>query len=71
MKKDDVLLISDFGDEIRFLEEQNGQIIGYYVDIDSGDKSEPMPVDQIIMLAGDGNVGWKYVETSETPNTLT
>ena len=71
MKKDDVLLVSDYGDEIRFSEEKEGQVIGYYVDSDSGEKSEPMLVEQIIMLAGDGNVGWKYVENKETPNTPT
>jgi hypothetical protein len=71
MKKDDVLLVSDYGDEIRFLEEKDGQVIGYYVDIASGDKSESMLVEQIIMLAGDGNVGWKYVESKEPTNTPT
>ena len=71
MKKDDVLLVSDYGDEIRFLEEKDGQVAGYYVDGTSGEKSEPMLVEQIIMLAGDGNVGWKYVENKETSNTPT
>lgn len=71
MKKDDVLLVSDYGDEIRFLEEKEGQVLGYYVDGVSGEKSEPMLVEQIIMLAGDGNVGWKYTKSSEIPNTPT
>jgi hypothetical protein len=71
MKKDDVLLVSDYGDEIRFLEEKEGQVLGYYVDGVSGEKSEPMLVEQIIMLAGDGNVGWKYAKSSEISNTLT
>jgi hypothetical protein len=71
MKKNDVLLVSDYGDEIRFLEEKEGQVLGYYVDGVSGEKFEPMLVEQIIMLAGDGNVGWKYAKSSEIPNTLT
>jgi hypothetical protein len=71
MKKDDVLLISDYGDQIRFLEEENGEIIGYYLDGSTGEKSQPMLVDQIIMMFGDGNVGWKYAKTSATPNTPT
>lgn len=71
MKKDDVLFKSEFGDEIRFSKEEDGVVLGYLVASDSEKQSEIMPVEQIIMLAGDGNVGWEYVAKAEKPNTTT
>jgi hypothetical protein len=71
MEKDDVLFKSEFGDEIRFSEERDGTVLGYYVAKGSEKQSQVMPVDQIIMLAGDGNVGWEYVAKADKPNTPT
>ena len=71
MEKDDVLFKSEFGDEIRFSEEKDGTTLGYLVAKGSDKQSQVMPVEQIIMLAGDGNDGWEYVSKAEKPNTPT
>jgi hypothetical protein len=65
-QKGDVVYRSEFGDEIRFLEEVNGDIFGYFVSNETKRESEPMLVEQIIMFAGDGNVAWDFIEPTKS-----